>query len=194
MAIKTAFAVAALLLAASGAYAQDKGKPKKEQEQDPVLKEVDKRLKAQGDDLLRAVEKLLDDRLGKSQKGDEKKEMPRKKEMVEKQDEDRNSVLKEVDRRLKAQREELLRGVEKLLDARLGKGAQKYEEKGGPGKKGYEGFGRGEGQLPPGLAMQRGHLPPGLAKRFAQSRNPKMEEKKKYEERGKKKGKEDDDD
>jgi len=194
MGMKMVLAMAALCLAASGADAQDKGKPKKEQDQDPVLKEVDKRLKAQGDDLLRAVEKLLDDRLGKAQKGDEKKEAPRKKEMDERKD-DGASVLKEVDRRLRAHAEEILRGVEKLLDARLGKGPRMDEEKGGPGKKkGNDGYGRGPGNLPPGLAMQQGHLPPGLAKRFAQGKNPKMEDKKKYEERGKKKGKEDDDD
>ena len=193
MATKTALMVAALCLSASGAYAQDKGKPKKDQDQDPVLKEMDKRMKAQGDELLRAVEKLLDERLGKAQKGEEKKEAPRKKEMDEKKD-DGASVLKEVDRRLKAQREEILRGVEKLLDTRLGKGSRMYEEKGGPGKKEREGYGRGPGQFPPGLAMQRGHLPPGLAKKFAQGKSPKMEEKKKYEEGGNKNKKKKEDD
>ncbi len=180
MAIKTVLMVAALSLAASGAYAQDKPKPGKPQDVDPVLKEVDRRMKAQGDDLLRAVEKLLDERLGKAPKAEEKE---KKKEMAGKKEEGA-SVLQEVDRRLKAQREEILRGVEKLLDARLGKGARPAE------RKGNEGYGRGPGSLPPGPAMQRGHLPPGLAKRFGPGRNPKPEAKKK----GKGKGKEEDDD
>jgi hypothetical protein len=128
---RTALVLAALLSAGGVVYGQDKGKPKKEDQQDQLLREVDKRLKTQKDDILRAVEKLLDDRLGK--------------------------------------------------------GPQKHEEKGGPGKR----------QLPPGLAMQRRHPAPGLAKKREMEKpgkKPGMQKHKKLDERGKKKGKQDEDD
>jgi hypothetical protein len=188
--MKTLCSILALFVAGGAASAQDKPKPRKED--DSVQKEVDKRLKAQSDEILRAVEKLLDERLGRSPKP-EPKETP-KKGMDPSQGGDHEKTLKEVDKRLKAQRDEILRAVGKMLDERMGKGKMPPENKPEPGKKGYEGRGPFQGGLPPGLAMQRGHLPPGLAKRFGPGKNPKMEHKKKDEDpRKKKKGKEDHD-
>jgi hypothetical protein len=162
--MKTTILAAAFCLAAGAAHAQDK---KKTDEPGAVLKEVDQRLKAQGDEILRAVQKMLDDRLGKAAKPEPRKEPP-KKEAPEARGDEREKLLREVDKRLKAQRDELIRAVEKLLDARLGK--EDYR----PGKKG------------PGTHAQ--DLPPGLARKFALQRGkPGPGDK-----RGKKKGEKDD--
>jgi hypothetical protein len=62
---------AAFLLAAGAAWAQDKGKPGKDRSPDQlrqagVLKEVEKLLDKQRDEILAAVRRMLDERLGKA--------------------------------------------------------------------------------------------------------------------------------
>jgi hypothetical protein len=177
MAKKLILATAALCLAAVSASAQDKSKPKKDEgPQDSVLKEVDKRMKAQGEELLRAVENLLDARLGKPERSPDRREAAPRAGQEERKGDGRAPVLKEVDRRLRAQKEEVLKGVERLLEARLGKGPKSEP-------------GRSRDRLPPGLEMQRRHLPPGLqGRRMEKDGHNRKSKGEKHDDRGKKKG------
>lgn len=183
--MKSTLAVLALCLAGGAVYAQDKGKPKKPADEgSDVLKDVDKRLKAQADEILRAVQKMLEDRLGKSRAAEEKKETPKKKEVEAKPTvDDKASVLKEVDKRLKAQRESILAAVARMLDERLGKGRRAYEEKGAPGRK-----------APAMQGKYAEHLPPGQAKRRMAERHDEKHGKMPGKDGKKKRGKDDDDD
>jgi hypothetical protein len=77
--------LAALGLSAGSAWAQDKPSKKGDSELSTVLRELDKRLKAQRDEILKAVERMLDERLGRDRewpreqaKGGQKKHPARK--------------------------------------------------------------------------------------------------------------------